>query len=209
MNDAPANDAHYEPEPNDIESTARALRRLAHALDEKVGLDAPEPFDLAREAALLARVFHAAWLKDMPPWYPETLMTRWIRDDGYGPYIVSVYEVKQAWFRDWRRMFDQTAQANDGPSDPRAKIDALHDMIVDISNMTPVPVLEAALEDAREARAALATDFRRSPAEWKMASDTLGALVEMIQHSLSHTERHAPEYEVLATISLQTEEPKA
>lgn len=208
MTDAPANDAHYEPDPGETEATARALRRLAHVVDPAVSIDAPEPFDLANEAEWLERVFHGAWLKDMPPWYPETLMKRWDRDEGYGPYIVSVFEVKQAWFRDWRRMFDQIAPANDGPEDPRARIDALHDMIVDISNMTPVPVLEAALEAARQDRAALATDFRRSPAEWNRASDTLGALVEMIERSLAHTENYAPQYEVLATFSLQPEAPE-
>ncbi len=207
MTDAPANDAHYEPIPHETEAKARALRRLAHVLDRTVSVDAPEPFDLASEAELLVGVFHSAWLKDMLPYYPETLMDRWYRDDWYGPYIVSVFEVKQAWFRDWRRMFDQTPQVNDGPNDPRARIDALHDMIVDISNMTPVPVLEAALEEARYAKAALATDFRRSPAEWKMASDTLDTLIQMIQRSLSHTEHYAPEYEVLATIPLTPEEP--
>jgi len=207
MTDAPANDAHYEPDPHETEAKTRALRRLAHVLDGTVSVDTPEPFDLASEADLLVRVFHSAWLKDMPPWYPETLMDRWYRDDWYGPYIVSVFEVKQAWFRDWRRMLDQAAQANDGPGDPRARIDALHDMIVDISNMTPIPVLEAALENARSAQAALATDFRRSPAELKMASDTLETLIQMIQRSLSHTEQYAPQYEVLAIHPLDSDDP--
>lgn len=192
MTDTPANDAHYQPDPHETEATARALRRLAHLLDRDVSIAPPEPFDLASEADLLVRVFHTAWLKDMPPYYPESLMNRWDRDDGYGPYIVSVFEVKQAWFRDWRRKLDQTAQVNDGPTDPRARIDALCDMIMDISNMTPVPVLEAALAEARDAEAALTTDLRRSPPEWQMESDTLDVLIQMMQRSLSHTEYYAP-----------------
>lgn len=73
--------------------------------------------------------------------------------------------------------------------------------------MTPIPVLETALEDARHDKAALTTDFWRSPAEWKRERDTLDNLIQMIERSLSHTEKYAPQYEVLATIPLAPEDP--